>query len=109
MNEAVTNIPARLVNIAVGGYVAGADMIVDDNIGKSQETLNNELQALSVVMSSASADNAGATTVVSNPEWKCVLTDYEDKILCGIKVDGKFYMYATINEILDCIIDGWTS
>lgn len=42
MTEQVNLIPARLKSAVVGGHVAGADQIIDDNLGKTQNTINAE-------------------------------------------------------------------
>lgn len=43
MSENVQIIPARLKNASVGGYVAGADDIFDDTLGKDQSVINGEM------------------------------------------------------------------
>lgn len=43
MNEPLSPIPGRLTSAAVGGHVAGADMIFDDRLQKTQAEINEEL------------------------------------------------------------------
>lgn len=45
MTEVKTFIPARLKNAAVNGHVAGADDIIDDELGKTQNVINAEIIA----------------------------------------------------------------
>ena len=45
MTEKYQPIPHRLKNMAVGGHVAGAVDIVDDNLRKTQQTINSEVNA----------------------------------------------------------------
>ena len=50
----------------------------------------------------SSIDISGVTyKVVNNPEWLEVVVDSEDRIICGIKTDGKFVVYAS--DFLDDI------
>lgn len=42
MSEHKIPIPSRLYNAAVDGHVAGADQIIDDNFGKTQNIINAE-------------------------------------------------------------------
>ena len=39
MTEKISYIPSRIKNAAVGGYVAGADDIMDDALGKTQRLM----------------------------------------------------------------------
>ena len=48
MSEHMSPIPSRVYNAAVGGHVAGADQIIDENLNKEQSTINNELYNLIV-------------------------------------------------------------
>jgi hypothetical protein len=43
MNEIKVPIPARLKNIAVGGHVTGTEDIIDDNLNKTQNIINEEI------------------------------------------------------------------
>lgn len=53
--------------------------------------------------------NVSTLTSITNPEWYYVITDSEDKVLCGVKKDGKAYVYATVEEIMSCIIDSYNT
>ena len=44
MSEHIEPIPSRLYNAAVGGHVAGADQIIDDNENKEQSQINAEVK-----------------------------------------------------------------
>lgn len=52
MSEHMTPIPSRIYNAAVGGHVAGADQIIDDELGLEQHQINKQ------VISSSSYDPA---------------------------------------------------
>ncbi len=43
MTEIIQPIPARIKNVAIGGHVAGAEDIIDDNLGKTQDEINAEI------------------------------------------------------------------
>lgn len=45
MTEKINPIPARLKNVAVGGHVAGASDIIDDELGKTQSEINADIIA----------------------------------------------------------------
>lgn len=45
MTEIVQSIPARLKNVAVNGHVAGADDIMDDAKGKTQDIINSDVDS----------------------------------------------------------------
>ena len=64
---------------------------------------------LSAIMSLAVDPNAGVTTVTTNPEWKLVYTDAEDRILLGKRQDNTWYFATDLDTILDTIIDGYTT
>lgn len=64
---------------------------------------------LSAIMSLAVDPNAGVTIVTTNPEWKLVYTDAEDRILLGKKQDNSWYFATDLDTILDTIISGYTT
>lgn len=43
MTEIIQPIPARIKNVAIGGHVAGTEDIIDDTLGKTQQTINQEV------------------------------------------------------------------
>ena len=51
--------------------------------------------------------NAGTITVTTNPEWKLVLTDNDDRILIGKRQDNSWYIATDLNTIIDVIISGY--
>ena len=59
------------------------------------------------IVALASDPNAAVTTVTTNPEWKLVYTDAEDRILLGKRQDNTWYFAADLDDILDAIIDGY--
>lgn len=64
---------------------------------------------ISAIMSLAVDPNAGVTTVTTNPEWKLVYTDSEDRILLGKRQDNTWYFAADLDTILDTVISGYTT
>ena len=83
----------------------GNDILIKDSEARISII---DANGLAMVMSLAQNSSAGTITQTTNPEWKFVLTDYADKVLCGIKQDNKSYVYASIGEIIDCINSSWT-
>ena len=82
---------------------------ITDAYTKTQ--VDNEVMdanGLAMCMSLAHLSAVGTTTQTTNVEWKYVLLDYADKVLCGIKQDGTSYVYASIAEIMDCINSSYT-
>ena len=63
----------------------------------------------SMCMSLINLSSISSLTQVTNPEWKYAILDHDDKVLCGVKVDGQAYVYATVTEIMDCIISSYNS
>jgi hypothetical protein len=61
------------------------------------------------IVALSSDPNAGVTTVTTNPEWKVVYTDANDRILMGKRQDNTWYYATDLNDILDAIIDGYGS
>lgn len=51
MNEVTQTIPARLKNMAIGGHVAGADDIMDDDLGMTQDEINKIVFASNINVS----------------------------------------------------------
>lgn len=83
--------------VEVTAYNVQVESILN-NINKVDE----DSKALAVIMSLAGRPQYSTTTFSNNPEWQFVLTDAEDKILCGIK-ENKVQFFATIEEITDCL------
>lgn len=51
MSEVTQTIPARLKNMAIGGHVAGADDIMDDDLGMTQDEINKIVFASNINVS----------------------------------------------------------
>lgn len=66
-------------------------------------------QNLAAIMALSANSNAGTTTATTNPEWKVVYTDYEDKILLGKRQDNTWYFAADLDDVLDALIEGYGS
>ena len=66
-------------------------------------------QNLAVITALSEDPNAGVTTVTTNPEWKIVYTDSDDRILLGKRQDNTWYFATDLDDILDAIIDGYDS
>jgi hypothetical protein len=82
---------------------------ITDAYTKTQ--VDNEVMdanGLAMCMSLAHLSAVGTTTQTTNPEWKYVLLDNDNKVLCGINQDGTSYVYASIAEIMDCINSSYT-
>ena len=63
----------------------------------------------SVIASLAIDPDAATVSVITNPEWKIVYTDAEDRIFCGKRQDDSWYFAADLDDIIDAIIDGYGS
>ena len=61
------------------------------------------------IMALSTDPNAGVTISTTNPEWKLVLTDNEDRILIGKRQDNTWYFATDLDTILDVIISGYTT
>lgn len=64
--------------------------------------------AISMLMPLASESTYSTTSVVSNPEFVSVITDSQDKIICGIRKDGSYVGLDPIEAaqtIVDIIYD----
>lgn len=68
-----------------------------------REKLKDYTKLLSIIVPLANRPQCSSITQIENPEWKYVLVDGEDKILCSISIDDIPIFYATPTEILDCI------
>lgn len=66
-------------------------------------------QNFAVIAALSENPNAGTTTVTTNPEWKIVYTDYEDKILAGKRQDNTWYFAVDLDIIIDTIIGGYVN
>lgn len=66
-------------------------------------------QNFAVIVALSEDSNAGATTVTTNPEWKIVYTDNEDRILAGKRQDNTWYFAADLDIIIDTIIGGYVN
>lgn len=55
MSEVIQTIPARLKNMAIGGHVAGADDIIDDELGMTQDEINKIVFASNINVSLTSS------------------------------------------------------
>ena len=71
------------------------------------DTLFSNMYRLSVALSLARM--SGTLSEVTNPEWKWVILDSQDKVLMGIKQDNTWYLGATINQILDAALATYTA
>ena len=104
MPEVVRLIPSRIKNAAVGGHVAGAVDIVDDSLNQDQEVLNavfhatsTDFQNFAAIMMIALNYGYDASTA-TNPEWKYIILDSEDRILAGVKVDNTVFVANILNN-----------
>lgn len=84
------------------------DDLLDEVLDQYEEddTLFSNIYRLSVALSLARL--SGTLSEITNPEWKWVVTDSEDKVLMGIKQDDTWYLGASVTEILDCALDTYT-
>ena len=64
---------------------------------------------LAAIMALAADPNAATITKTTNPEWKLVYTDSDDKVLFEKKQDDNWYFYEDLDVILDAVIDGYTT
>ena len=82
-----------------------AEKYTDEEIAVESYNQKN----FSAIMSLATDPNAGVTSVTTNPEWKMVLTDNEDRILIGKRQDNTWYQATDLDTILDTIINGYST
>ena len=73
----------------------------------SNDTMFSNMYRLSIALSLA--HQSGTLTETTNPEWKWVILDSQDKVLAGIKQDDTWYMGASIDEIVDCVLDTYAA
>ena len=66
-------------------------------------------QNFAVIAALSEDPNAATTTVTTNPEWKIVYTDNEDRILVGKRQDNTWYFAADLDIIIDTIIGGYVN
>lgn len=67
-----------------------------------------DMAKLAVILSLSSLTATGTITSVTNPEWKYIINDNEDRILLGIKQDNKWCIFEGLDNILDCVISSFT-
>lgn len=60
---------------------------IDSSIGVLQKIV----QIMQIVALMAE-DGVYATTTITNPEWKNLIVDYDNKILAGVKVDNTIFI-----------------
>lgn len=66
--EVIQNIPARLKNMAIGGHVAGADDIMDDDLGMTQDAINKIVFSSNITVGlTSSVSTVFARTPISVP------------------------------------------
>jgi hypothetical protein len=80
-----------------------ANYVDADDLAEEVLRTNN----FAAIMSLAIDPNAGVTISTTNPEWKLVLTDNEDRILLGKRQDNTWYFATDLDTILDTIIAGY--
>lgn len=81
----------------------------DDLLDKASEAYTPEQVAtLATIMSMSMLSEVGTTTLITNPEWKIVLTDHDDRILLGKRQDDTWYFGTYLDTILDVIISSYT-
>ena len=86
MTEIIQPIPARIKNVAVGGHVAGAEDIIDDNLGKTQQTINQEVDNKIEALTSQDIEVVSALPAVGDADPKKIYrvsgtTSYTDYML----------------------------
>ena len=85
------------------------DNLLDEvlDLYAEDDTLFSNIYRLSVVLSLARM--SGTLSEIQNPEWKWVVLDSDDKILMGIRQDNTWYLGATINEVLDAVLETYAN
>lgn len=74
---------------------------------KEKETWSEKADALvqqNIAAILALSQGTGTTTLTSNPEWKLLLLDHDDRILFGKRQDNSWYMPVDLDELLDFVI-----
>lgn len=84
------------------------DDLMDDILEQyaQDDTIFNNIYRLSVALSLVRL--SGTLSEITNPEWKWVVLDSEDKVLMGIKQDDTWYLGASISEILNTALETYT-
>ena len=85
--------------------VSVADLVLTTALAESVADDKGFAMCMAIVHLS----NISTLTSITNPEWYYVITDSQDKVLCGVKKNGKAYVYATVEEIMSCIISSYNT
>lgn len=64
MTEKISYIPSRIKNAAVGGHVAGADDIIDDDLGLTQNEINRVVFAGNITVGLEARKNGAVVSLV---------------------------------------------
>lgn len=86
MTEIIQPIPARIKNVAIGGHVAGTEDIIDDNLGKTQQTINQEVDNKIEALTKQDIEVVNSLPAVSTADPKKIYrvsgtTSYTDYML----------------------------
>lgn len=86
MTEIIQPIPARIKNVAIGGHVAGTEDIIDDTLGKTQQTINQEVDNKIEALTSQDIEVVSALPAVGDADPKKIYrvtgtTSYTDYML----------------------------
>lgn len=86
MTEIIQPIPARIKNVAINGHVAGTEDIIDDTLGKTQQTINQEIDNKIEALTSQDIEVVSALPAVGDADPKKIYrvtgtTSYTDYML----------------------------
>lgn len=65
---------------------------------------SSDSQKFAIITSLVGLSNVSTMNLTTSEEWKILCTDSEDKVLFGVQQDGTMKIYASMDEILDCIL-----
>ena len=110
-----TGIPKSDLSESVQTSLGKADSALQEHqdistkADKASVYIKDDTAKLSTILSLSTLGAVGATTSTTNPEWKHVITDSEDKILLGIKQDGEWCVYTDFDNIFDCVVSSYAA
>lgn len=84
--------------------ISGKANVSDVYTKQAVDEADQMLQTFAMLMPALAQTTYSTVSVVSNPEYKVVLTDSEDKIIAGIRQDNT-YTGLPIGEAIDAILE----
>lgn len=105
LQQSITESETRLLNTLQEEINAA-----NTHINEVQEQLQDDIiagdsynQLVMLILMTGNNTQCSTTSQIDCPEYKYVVIDAEEKILCGINAKYQPIFYATSREIMDCI------